>query len=146
MTLLWCVLRCQWFLPPLSLHHYSKWLCVLSRFSHIQLCVTPWTVACQAPLSMGLSRQGYWSGLLCPPSGDLPAPEMELVSLTSNLHWQAGFFFFFLPLTPPGKPGKWQHRKKGKWCLCIFIILLYFLETSLTRDRTHAPWSRKVES
>ena len=41
----------------------------------------PWTVACQAPLSMGFSRQEYWSGLLWPPPGDLPDLEIELVSL-----------------------------------------------------------------
>ena len=38
------------------------------------LSVTPWTVAHQAPLSMGLSRQEYWSGLLFPPPGDYPDP------------------------------------------------------------------------
>ena len=37
----------------------------------------PWTVACQAPLPMGLSRQAYWSGLPCPPPGDLPNPGIE---------------------------------------------------------------------
>ena len=57
--------------------------CVLSCFSHIQLFVTSWTVACQAPLSMGCSRQEYWSGLPCSPSVDLPDPEIKLVSLTS---------------------------------------------------------------
>ena len=41
--------------------------CVLSRFSCVWLFVTPWTVARQAPLSMGFSRQEYWSGLPCPP-------------------------------------------------------------------------------
>ena len=41
---------------------------------------TPWTVACQAPLSMGLSRQEYWSVLPCPPSEDLPHPGIEPVS------------------------------------------------------------------
>ena len=46
------------------------------------LC-TPWTVACQAPLSMGLSRQEYWSGLPCPPPGDLPNPGTEPISLMS---------------------------------------------------------------
>ena len=40
-------------------------VCVLSCFSHIQLYVTLWTIACQAPLSMGFSRQECWSGLLC---------------------------------------------------------------------------------
>ena len=58
-------------------------VCVLSCFSHIQLFVTPWTVACQAPLSVEFSRQEYWSGLPCPPPGDLPHPVIEPKSLTS---------------------------------------------------------------
>ena len=45
--------------------------------SRVQLLATPWTVACQAPLSLGFSRQEYWSGLPCPPPGDLPNPEIE---------------------------------------------------------------------
>ena len=48
--------------------------------SHVQLFVTPWTVAHQAPLPMGFSRQEYWSGLPCPPPGDLPNPGIELRS------------------------------------------------------------------
>ena len=46
--------------------HYAS---VLSLFNRVRLYVTPWTVACQAPLSMEFSRQEYWSGLLCPPPG-----------------------------------------------------------------------------
>ena len=45
---------------------------VLSHFSRVQFFVTLWTVAWQAPLSMGFSRQEYWSGLPCSPPGDLP--------------------------------------------------------------------------
>ena len=45
---------------------------MVCHFSGVQLFATPWTVAHQAPLSMGFSRQEYWSGLLCPPPGDLP--------------------------------------------------------------------------
>ena len=45
---------------------------VLNRFRRVQLFATLWTVAHQAPLSMGLSRQEYWRGLLHPPPGDLP--------------------------------------------------------------------------
>ena len=47
---------------------------MLSRFSHVHLFVTLRTVARQAPLSMGFSRQEYWSGLLCPPPEDLLNP------------------------------------------------------------------------
>ena len=50
---------------------------VLSHFSHVQLFATLWTVACQAPLSMGLSRQEYWSGLPFPSPGSLPNPGIE---------------------------------------------------------------------
>ena len=68
---------------------------LLSRASHVVLVVKNptanhiwvfapgWTVALQAPLSMGFSRQEYWSGLPCPPPGDLSASGMELMSLAS---------------------------------------------------------------
>ena len=49
---------------------------------HVQLFATPWTVACQAPLSMEFSRQEYWSGLPCPSPGDLPNPGIESRSPT----------------------------------------------------------------
>ena len=49
----------------------------------MQLCVTLRTVACQAPLSTGFSRQEYWSGLPCPPPGDLPNPGIKPTSFTS---------------------------------------------------------------
>ena len=55
---------------------------VLSRFSCVRLLVTLWTVAHQAPLSIVFSSQEYWSGLLCPPSGDIPNPGIEPSSLT----------------------------------------------------------------
>ena len=50
---------------------------VLSHFSCVQLFVTLWTAACQAPLSMRFFRQEYWSGLPFPTPGDLPNPGME---------------------------------------------------------------------
>ena len=51
--------------------------------SYLTLCDTLWTVAQQAPLSMGFSRQEYWSGLPCPPPGDLSNGGIEPASLTS---------------------------------------------------------------
>ena len=56
--------------------------CMLSCCSHVQLFVTLWTVA-QTPLSMGFSRHKYWSGLPCPPPGDLPDTGIEPECLTS---------------------------------------------------------------
>ena len=67
----------------------SVW--VLSNFSHVRLFVTLWTVACQAPLSVGFSRQEYWSGLPCRPPGNLRNPGTELLSLASLA--LAGWFF-----------------------------------------------------
>ena len=72
--------------------HASKThACMLSHFSHVQLFVTLWTVAHLAPLSMAFSRQKYWSGLPCPPPGDLPNPGIRPMSLMSPA--SAGGFF-----------------------------------------------------
>ena len=49
---------------------------VVLSLSRVQLFATPWIVACQAPLSMGFSRQEYWSGLPFLSPGDLPNPEL----------------------------------------------------------------------
>ena len=54
-----------------------------SHFSHVRLFATPWPVAHQAPLSMGFSRQGYWSGVPYPPPGDLPDPGIRPASPAS---------------------------------------------------------------
>ena len=64
---------------------------MLNHFSHVRLCATLWIVAHQAPLSMGFSKQEYWSQLPCPSPGDLPDPGTELSSLTSSA--LAGGFF-----------------------------------------------------
>ena len=61
--------------------HLSELLVVfVYSLSPVQLSVTPWTVACQAPLSMGFLRQEYWSELPFPSSGDVPDPGMEPAS------------------------------------------------------------------
>ena len=73
---------------------------VLSCFSRVRVCLALWTVARQASLSMGFSRQ-YWSGWPCPRSGNLPDPGAESnPHLIHLVHQQAGS----LPLAPPGKP------------------------------------------
>ena len=64
--------------------------------SHVRLFVTPWTVAYQAPPSMGFSRQEYWSGLPFPSPGDLPDPGIEPRS--------PAFQADALTSEPPGKP------------------------------------------
>ena len=76
----------------LSLIQGPTWnACVPSHFNHVRLFATLWTVAHKAALSMGFSRQDYWSGLPCPPPGDLPDPGIESASLMSPA--LAGGFF-----------------------------------------------------
>ena len=77
-------------------------VCMLSHFSHVQLFVTLWTVACQVPLSMRFSRQEYWSGLPFPPPGNLPNPGIEPTSpmfptlagrfFTTSATWEATLY------------------------------------------------------
>ena len=84
--------------------HMCVCVCVRARSvaQSLQLSVTPCTVACRAPLSMGFSKQEYWGGLPFPTPGDLPDRGMELVSPAL-----AGEFF---PSEAPGKPA---------WLTCL---------------------------
>ena len=82
----------------LSLYH-CVCVCMLICFSCVRLFVILWTVAHQAPLSMGFSRQEYWSGLPLPPPGDLPDSVIEQISPVSPA--LAGRFF---TTALPGKP------------------------------------------
>ena len=96
----WCVCMCVCVCVCVYIYIYiCVCMCVLSRFSHVRLFATPWTVAHQVPLCMGFSRQKYWSGLPCPPPGDLPDPGIEPWSLCLP-YWQTAS----LLLPPPGKP------------------------------------------
>ena len=73
----------------------TVWRSEVRSLSHVQLFGTPWTVACQAPLSMGFSRQEYWSVLPFPSPGDLPDPGIEPRSLALEAD--------ALTSEPPGK-------------------------------------------
>ena len=74
---------------------YLHVLCYVHLLSRVQLCATLWTIACQAPLSMGFPRKEYWSGLPFPPPGDLPNPRLESVSPALQAD--------SLPIEPKGK-------------------------------------------
>ena len=94
-----------------SLH----WLCVLSCFSRVWLFVTLRTVANQAPLSMGLSRQEYWSGLPWPPPGYLPNPGIEPSSLLSP--GLASRFFTISTIWEATHTGYWftNNQEETQW-------------------------------
>ena len=97
-------------------------------FSHVQLCVTQWTAAHQAPLFTGFSRQEYWSGLPCPPPGDLPNPGIKPASLKSPA--LAGRFFTTSATPGQGsKPGPlhWEHHwttwEVPRFCFLIWVLV-----------------------
>ena len=114
-------------LSPSIVKHFcsqiSRGLCVCVRacacmlmLSCVPLFVTPWTVAHQAPMSMGLFRQECWSGLPFPSPGDLPNPGIEPASEYSSpvSPALAGRFF---TTTPLGKPHLEEGRKQKDWHL-----------------------------
>ena len=79
------ILMNNWLLQPSKVdtskdHHSLRYVKVkvkVKSLSHVRLFATPWTVAYQAPQSMGFSRQEYWSGLPFPSPGDLPNTGIE---------------------------------------------------------------------
>ena len=99
--------------------------CMLGHFSRVRLFATLWTIARQAPLSLGSSRQGHWTGLPRPPQGIFQTPGLNLC-LLRPLPWQAGS----LTLVPPRKPTLMYQTDKGE-----FIWLKSGFET-------HTPFMR----
>ena len=100
-------------------------LCCAQSLSCVQLFATPWTVAHQAPHPWEFSRQGYWSGLPCPPPGNLPDPGIEpgCPTLQANS----------LPTEPPGKP---KNTAVGSLSLLQGI----FLTQELNQGLLHCRW------
>ena len=89
-------------------------VCMLSQFSRVRLSVTPWTAACQSPLSMRFSRQEYWSGLPCPsPGGSSQPGDWTRVSCI------AGRFF-----TIWATRKAWRIYRRVLYCYCNFSISL----------------------
>ena len=83
--------------------------------SHVRLFATPWTVACQAPPSMGFSRQECWSRLPFPSPGDLPDPGLQPGSPASQAD--------VLPSEPPGKHVSFQ--------IIVFVLSDIYLGVEL---------------
>ena len=130
-------------------------VCVCERvcvctLSHVQLFVTPWSVAHQAPLSVGFSRQEHWSGLPCSSPGDLPYPGIEPtsplspasmlrlgVSKSMYLLFKNGVSVSYKPLIPSYKPhwfscqSEERKREKQKFPSLVHVILFLFIQTQL---------------
>ena len=96
-------------------------VCVCAcALSPVWLFTMPWTLACQAPLSMGFSRQEYWSRLPWPPLGDLPDPGIEPGSLMSPA---LPGVFFTTSIT-------WEAFSRIKCVLSATTLILWFFEPS----------------
>ena len=103
--------------------------CIVStcfRFSCVQLSVTPWPVAQQAPLSIGLFRQESWNGLPCPPPGDLPNPEIKPVCLLCLLPWAPSFCF----MNTSSLSGSSTNFHIHQWILPVTVRTLLPLQCS----------------
>ena len=114
------------------------------HFSRVQLFVTLWTVAHQAPLPMGFSRQECLSGLPCPPRGDLPEPGIKPASLTFPA---LAVGFFNTSTTWEAQP---QFRSiKNKQCNEMFSLTIFescrsWKYSSCLREAKH--WGKKWKS
>ena len=90
---------------------------MLSCFSHVQFFVTLQTVAHQAPLSMGFSRQKYWRGFPFPPPGDLPRlgikPSPPALQVDSS------------PIELPGKPDNYLKGSDVKFSLYLHYTYVF---------------------
>ena len=90
------LLLVSWLWSPYAAYHVTPWLLCTQLLSCVRLFATPWTVACQAPLSMEILQVRIQSGLPCPPPGDLPNPGIKPRYPTLQA--------VSLPSRPPGKP------------------------------------------
>ena len=123
LDLVWFLLFCSFHTAPLhvllGLHLilllFEKWM--LSHFSHVRLFATLWIVVRQAPLSMGFSRQEYWSGLPFPSPGDLP--NLGIEPRSPSLQADS------LPSESPGKP----NLSNG-----IYLFTSYLITSDHERD------------
>ena len=130
-------------------------MCILGCFRHVRVSVTLSTVTRQAPLSVGFSRQEYWSGLPCPPPGNLPNPGIELASrispalaerfYTASATWEAQLggcrpvfeallqssssgFFMSWALTSSGESHPVDNKRASK----VEAVVLYLLVPEVT--------------
>ena len=124
---------------------FVEWMLLFSHQAVSNCLVTPWTLAHQAPLSMGFPRQEYWTGLTLSSPGDLPYPETKLTS--------PGLAGRFFTTEPPGKP-HWMNiheeinccllnlKEAAKTCLTVEIPWTVACQASLSMGISrHEYWS-----
>ena len=110
----------------------------------LQLCpffVIPWTVARKAPLSMGFSRQGYWSGLPFPPPGDLPDPRIKPASLKSPTLADR----FFITRTKSHTENTSKFERIGPWSFASSSIFTWLLTISTAFCRENVSTTSRTQ-
>ena len=122
---------------PISSTSTCVCVCVPSRFSHFWLSVTPWSVSHQPPLSMGCSRQEYWSGSLFSSPGDLSDPRTELKPLELQVDR--------LLSVPPEKPLFGTREIDAKYLLIHSLDLQNSLMRYVLLLSPHL-WNEKTET
>ena len=105
---------------------------MLSRFSCVQLFVTLWTVAPQAPLPIGLSREESRNGLPCPPSGNLPNPAIEPTSLMSP-PLAGGFFITSTAWEAYSSTGEWIKKMWHVYTIKYYSAIKTIMPFGVTR-------------
>ena len=146
-SLLFQMARFHSFLWPSSTPLYVYTCAVLCCAKSLQSsnCVTTWTVACQAPLSTGFSRQEYWSGVLFPSSRDLSDPGIKHASLMSpelagglfkpHMYMYA-YICIYMHIFCNHMDGSWRHyAKRNRWNRGgqsdIYISHIFFTPSSV---------------
>ena len=106
-------------------HRYTP-MCILQLLQlYPTFCNPLWTVARQAPLSMGFSRQEYWSGLPCPSPGDLPKPGIEPESPNSSVC--PAMAVRFLPTSTTWKAHRYTYIYKIYSLYSIYLAQVYYI-------------------
>ena len=130
----------EWVMSVVQIDTWEeKWMC--SLLSHVELIATLWIVACQAPLCMDFSRQEYWSGLPCPPPGDLPDPGIKSTSLmscalagmffTTGAIWEAQYRPYLCSICP--FPSQSSHNWEPKLPLQSLEFIIWFYSVLISR-------------
>ena len=113
--------------------------------SHVQLFVTLWTAVHQAPLSMGFSRQEYWSGLPCPSPGDLPDPGIEPESPPCRQ-----ILYLLSHQGSPNKGRKWSNSsnksRNTKETTRIYKKISYVFLVSFRDSMTPWFWTSRLQN
>ena len=109
-------------------------MCAKSHSDSLLLFTIPWTVACQAPLSMEFSKQEHWTGFPCPPPGDLPDPGIEPEALRS-LALAASFFTTSISWEAQEYLVATCKRMKLGHCLMLLLFICLVIADSVT------PWT-----